>query len=57
MLSAIGSGIDRLDTFIALAIVKPLVLLVFVFFFAVATWLVKRFAAPWLKQLLLRKLW
>ena len=46
-----------MSTFIGLAIVKPLVLLIFVSIFAGATWLVKRFATVQLRDLLLRKLW
>ena len=45
------------DTFIALAIFKPLMLLGLVFIFAVAITLVKRFASPRWRKLLLRKLW
>ena len=46
-----------MSTLIGLAIVKPLVLLIFVFIFSGATWLVKRFATTRMRDLLLRKLW
>ena len=45
------------DTFISLAIVKPLMLLGLVFIFAAATALIKRYLPPRWRKLLLRKLW
>lgn len=48
---------DGGDTVLFAMLMKPFVVIVFCFFFALGVWLTKRYAPEWLRRILLRKLW